>query len=258
MAVDRAPEERLGFLRSCLVEGDSAQEQRVRRSKQRALLLSILFQILIVAALVLFPLFTKGENIATRVISFPAVPYVRGSSHPRQTASQPTPRSHHPVCAICQQPNRIPTAVVTLDVDPVADPGDSNVTSIPGVPEGANIPGISPSIDSHREPPPPATHPRTAGPRRISEPVIAARLIRRVEPIYPIIGRQLGREGRVELRAIIATDGSIQALEVISGDPLFIQSALAAVREWRYQPTLLDGQPVEVDTHITVIYTLAH
>ncbi len=81
-------------------------------------------------------------------------------------------------------------------------------------------------------------------------------LIRRVEPIYPPLGIQLRREGRVELHAIISTDGSIQSLEVITGDPLFIQSALNAVREWRYRPTILDGQPIEVDTHITVVYTL--
>ena len=81
-------------------------------------------------------------------------------------------------------------------------------------------------------------------------------LIRRVEPVYPPLGIQLRRDGRVELHAIISTDGSMQSLEVISGDPLFIQSALNAVREWRYRPTILDGQPIEVDTHITVVYTL--
>jgi protein TonB len=83
-------------------------------------------------------------------------------------------------------------------------------------------------------------------------------LVRRIEPVYPHIAIQLHREGRVELHAIIATDGSIQSLEVVSGDPLLIRSALDAVREWRYRPTLLNGQPVEVDTYITVVYTLSH
>ena len=85
-----------------------------------------------------------------------------------------------------------------------------------------------------------------------------AQLIRRVEPIYPHLAKQIQREGRVELRAIISTSGTIESLEVLSGDPLFIQSALAAVREWRYRPTILNGRPIEVDTHITVIYTLSH
>jgi protein TonB len=85
-----------------------------------------------------------------------------------------------------------------------------------------------------------------------------AQLIRRVEPIYPPLAKQIQREGRVELRAIISTAGTIESLEVISGDPLLIQSALAAVREWRYRPTILNGRPIEVDTRITVIYTLSH
>jgi protein TonB len=83
-----------------------------------------------------------------------------------------------------------------------------------------------------------------------------AQLIHRVEPIYPPLAKQIQREGRVELRAIISTAGTIESLEVISGDPLFIQSALAAVREWRYRPTILNRRPIEVGTHITVIYTL--
>ena len=60
----------------------------------------------------------------------------------------------------------------------------------------------------------------------------------------------------MELHAVIATDGSVQSLEVVSGDPLFVSSALDAVRQWRYRPTYLNGQPVEIDTYITVIYTL--
>jgi protein TonB len=85
-----------------------------------------------------------------------------------------------------------------------------------------------------------------------------AMLIYRVDPIYPALARQIHKEGRVELHARIATDGSVQSLEVVGGDPLFFQSALQAVRQWRYRPTILNGQPVEIDTHITVIYTMAH
>jgi protein TonB len=60
----------------------------------------------------------------------------------------------------------------------------------------------------------------------------------------------------VELRAIIATDGTIQSLEVVKGDALFLLSASDAVSQWRYRPTVLNGQPVEIETYITVIYTL--
>jgi protein TonB len=86
--------------------------------------------------------------------------------------------------------------------------------------------------------------------------ISAAMLIHRAEPVYPTLARQIGRAGRVELRAVIATDGSIQSLQVVSGDPLFYQSALDAVRQWRYRPTVLNGEPVEIDTFISVIYNI--
>ena len=83
-----------------------------------------------------------------------------------------------------------------------------------------------------------------------------AMLIHRVEPIFPELARQTRREGTVELHAIIATDGSVSSLQFLAGDAFFAQSALDAVRQWRYKPTFLNGHPVEVDTHITVIYKL--
>lgn len=83
-------------------------------------------------------------------------------------------------------------------------------------------------------------------------------LIRRVEPVYPALARQIHREGQVELHAIISTDGTVQSLQVVSGDALFLQSATDAVRQWRYRATVLNGQPIEIETYITVIYTLQH
>jgi protein TonB len=83
-------------------------------------------------------------------------------------------------------------------------------------------------------------------------------LIRRVEPVYPVLAKQTHREGRVELRAIIGTDGNIQSLQVVSGDSLLVHSALEAVQQWRYKPTILNGKAVEIDTFITVVYTMQH
>ena len=84
----------------------------------------------------------------------------------------------------------------------------------------------------------------------------AASLVRKVEPIYPPIAKTAHISGTVVLHAIIGKDGTIQQLEVMSGHPLLQQSALDAVRQWRYQPTLLNGDPVEVDTTIDVIFSL--
>jgi protein TonB len=75
--------------------------------------------------------------------------------------------------------------------------------------------------------------------------------------VYPPLARQARIQGTVRLQAIIAKDGTIQSLEVVSGHPLLVQSALDAVRQWRYQPTLLNGEPVEVSTTVDVIFTLS-
>jgi periplasmic protein TonB len=251
------PDESSSFLRSCLVEGDSAQEARVRRNKRRALFASIVVQILFLTALVLFPLFSKGENIASRAVLVPAVPYSPGPpQHPR-TPSHPTHGSLDPRRFF--DPLHYPDRPIMHDPHPVGDPGEiSDPNNIIGDPNSGNwgtVPGGL-TGSSPQPPPPPSVHPRER--LRVSGSVIAAMLIRRIQPIYPPLAMQIRREGKVELHAIIATDGTVQSLEVVNGDPLFIQSALSAVREWRYRPTILNGQPIEVDTQITVIYTLNH
>ena len=76
--------------------------------------------------------------------------------------------------------------------------------------------------------------------------------------MYPTLAIQIHREGRVEIHAIIGTDGTMQMVQVVGGDPLFYASALEAVQRWEYKPTYLNGQPVQVDTTITVIYTMQH
>ena len=83
-----------------------------------------------------------------------------------------------------------------------------------------------------------------------------ALLTERVEPVYPPLARQTRRSGHVELHAIISEDGRIESLEMVSGDVLFEQSAMDAVRRWRYRPTILNGRPVKVDTYITVNYVM--
>jgi len=94
------------------------------------------------------------------------------------------------------------------------------------------------------------------GPLRVGGNVQAARILNRVQPVYPPLARQTRISGTVRLHAIIGKDGAITSLEVMSGHPLLQQAALDAVRQWRYQPTLLNGEPVDVDTTIDVIFSL--
>jgi protein TonB len=124
---------------------------------------------------------------------------------------------------------------------------------VPGVPDGLIQLG-----DSRQRPLPPDDGAHQVSQHRIVHVtrLDPAMLIHRVEPIYPALARQIRRGGRVELRAIIATDGSIQSLQVVGGDAMFYQSAMDAVGQWRYRATVLNGQSVEIDTYITVVYTL--
>jgi periplasmic protein TonB len=86
--------------------------------------------------------------------------------------------------------------------------------------------------------------------------VTAAVLVKKVNPEYPKKARKQHLEGTVRLHAIIAKDGSVRNLEVLSGDPLLVDAALKAVRQWRYRPTQVNGSPVEVDTTIDVTFAL--
>lgn len=99
---------------------------------------------------------------------------------------------------------------------------------------------------------PPATRIRRGG------NVTAARLVNRVQPLYPQIAREERLQGTVRLHAIIGKDGSVSRLIVLAGYCSLAKSSMDAVSKWRYSPTLLSGQPVEVDTTIDVIFSLNH
>ena len=245
-----APRKTFGSLQGCLVGGDPEQQIREQRVRRKALASSILLQASLVAALVLVPLFAKPARLITPIMT-PIPPYRHASG---QTHTTQPPRGHETnICVTCfnSHPANPPTndrrQVSNLE-QPVEElgPGDG-VPTVP-CPSCIDIPTAGPRA-------PVSEGPRET--RRVARARIdPAMLIHRVEPVYPTLARQIGRAGRVELRAVIATDGTIQALQAVSGDPLFYQSALEAVRQWRYKPTVLNGEPVEIDTFITVIYSM--
>ncbi|OYW10413.1 MAG: hypothetical protein B7X34_04585 [Acidobacteriia bacterium 12-62-4] len=137
---------------------------------------------------------------------------------------------------------------------------------LPSVSSGeahANTNGIGVSTLGTLPPPivetkPPAPPPAEPTPKRISVggTVQAARLVRQVTPAYPPLAKSARIAGTVRLEAVIGPDGSVQQLRAVSGHPLLTKAALDAVREWRYQPTLLNGRAVEVATVIDVNFVL--
>lgn len=247
-------EETLGTFRGCLIEGDSEQRKRERRFRRRALAISIALQSAAVAAVLLVPLFGKTERLVLAKDFIPLPPYHHNSS-PAHRNSSTTPRrpsSNFNLCLTCpvyhsptQRPNLDETP---QDVDPLE--GDNSIGSRGYCSGCINMPG--PADPRSRQTQEELTVPKKRLQITHLDP---AMLIHRVEPVYPPLARQTHREGRVELRAIIGTDGTIQSLQIVTSDPLFDLSARDAVQQWRYKPTILNGQPVEIDTYITVIYT---
>jgi protein TonB len=82
-------------------------------------------------------------------------------------------------------------------------------------------------------------------------------LVYRVQPSYPVLAREARIQGMVRLRAIVSKNGTIENLSVLSGHAMLVGPAIEAVRQWRYRPYLLNGEPVEVETEITVNFLLS-
>jgi TonB family protein len=239
-------------LRGCLLEGDAEQTQRERKVRRRALVTSTLLQAAVLLAVIAVPFFGKVERIALANV-MPIPPYRPYNSGVRQhTVSDPQPAgARHTFCLFCPATPAVRPAGTgndhaVGDSNPLGDPED------PGVPCTGCIDIVG------KGPIPKAPNVITARPAIVKFTHIdPAMLIERVEPVYPTLAKQTRRSGRVELHAIISVDGRIESLEVVSGDVVFLQSALDAVRRWRYRPTMLNGQAVKVDTYITVNYTMA-
>ena len=100
-----------------------------------------------------------------------------------------------------------------------------------------------------------APPPKPAGPQRVSSGTMAGQLISRPDPIYPPIAKAAHVSGAVVLRAIISKTGTIENLQVVSGPEMLRASAIDAVKRWKYKPYLLNNEPTEVDTTVTVNFT---
>jgi len=101
--------------------------------------------------------------------------------------------------------------------------------------------------------------PKIAAPQRVrvSQGVTEGLLTRKVQPAYPPLAKTARIQGDVVLNALISKNGNIENLRVMSGHPMLVTSALDAVKQWKYKPYILNGEPVEVETTITVKFTLA-
>ena len=139
-------------------------------------------------------------------------------------------------------------------------PGGVEIGERYGVPGGIlkGIPDLAPPAPVVEAAPAAVVTPPPVTPKQVmvGGRVKMARLIHQVEPLYPPLARQMRASGVVELVGIIGTNGRIRELKLLSGSPLLAHAALEAVRQWIYEPTLLNGEPVELIATISVIFRL--
>ncbi len=249
----------LGTLSQCMMDSDPETTKRSRRLRRKALGASLFLETLLVAAMLVWPLITPGvpPRLGPICNLIPLPPLgVKAPSPMRSHASSPSPRNPHPIPVdnrIIFQPPHIPAHVDGSRDDTPPVIGEPIGTGDPGVPGGTG-PGFgTPGGDGLGAVPPP---PQPTKPRKVSIGVMEASLINRVQPDYPVIAKNAHVSGEVKIRATIGTDGLVKDYVVVSGSPLLVRAALDAVRQWRYRPTKLNGEPVEVETLITVNFVL--
>jgi protein TonB len=240
----------------CLVEGDPDVSLPARRSRRKAFGLSLAIETSLLMLLVVAPLLTSVAQPEIHQILPPQLTFFGAwrAHNTAQHAARPTtalrPETPNPF-----PPSAPPVTTVDLRRD---DEPDVPILDLPG----EYVPGAIQTAQTGRTLPPvepPHVAPlvqQEKRPVKVSEGVLQAQLVSRIEPRYPSLALQTRQAGTVVLHAIISRDGRISALEVVSGSPFFVQAALDAVRQWRYRPTMLNGKPVEVETTITVVFRL--
>jgi len=232
--------------------------------KSWPVVVSFLAQSLLVCVAILIPLLTTRSLPAQQWFSVLLEP-PRPPAPAAPPAAEPQPRQAAPARiedSVFRAPTVIPekVALITDPEQPIAPAQDSGLRVVGVVPGGAPnslfLGGRAPVI---APPPPPVVQPKQpAAPQRVTVggKIQDALLVRKASPVYPPLARQARISGTVRLQAIIGVDGAIRELRVLSGHPLLVRSALDAVQQWRYRPTELNNQPVEVLTQIEVNYTL--
>jgi len=231
------------------------------RSKKRAgtTVLSFVLQILFLGVLILIPLIytealPKGQ-LSTFLVAPPPPP-----PPPPPPAAAPV-KIQKVVSEIDQgqlrTPTKIPQKVAMIKEEDTPPPSAGVAGVVGGVPggvPGGQMGGVLGGIINST----PVAVPKVATPQkvRVSQGVTQGLLIHKVQPTYPPLARQARIQGSVVLQADISKNGTIENLHVISGHPMLTGAALEAVKQWRYKPYILNGEPVEVETQVTVNFTL--
>src|SRR5277367_4263128 len=222
--------------------------------------LSFVFQMVLVGILVLIPLLFTEALPKTQLMTFLVAP-------------PPPPPPPPPAAAVVKivkvvqtdivngelkAPTKIPKKIEMIKEDEAPPPAMASTGVVGGVPggvPGGSMGGVIGSVLSST----PVAVPKIAVPQRVrvSAGVTSGLLVKRIQPNYPPLARQARIQGVVVLQAQISKEGSIENLQLISGHPMLAPAAIEAVKQWKYKPYLLNGEPVEVETQVQVNFTLS-
>ncbi len=223
--------------------------------------LAFIFQAVLIGVLVLVPLLFTEALPKTQLMTFLVAP--------PPPPPPPPPPAATPIKVVKQvqtdiingqlrTPTKIPEKVQMIKEEEAPPPVTSMAGVVGGVPggvPGGQMGGVIGGIISST----PVAVPKVATPQRVrvSQGVTQGLLVRRVQPSYPPLARQARIQGTVVLQAEISKEGAIQNLRLISGHPMLTGAAIDAVKQWKYKPYFLNGEPVEVETTITVNFSLS-
>jgi periplasmic protein TonB len=232
---------------------------RLKTKRGRTTTFAIILEIVAIGIMVLLPLiFTEAlpkQQLMTFLVAPPPPP-------------PPPPPAAAPVKIVKQiqtdivngalrTPTKIPQKVQMIKEDeaPPQMAASGVVGGVPGGIPGGQMGGVIGGIISST----PVAVPKVATPQRVrvSAGVTSGLLVKRIQPNYPPLARQARIQGTVVLHAVISKEGAIENLTLVSGHPMLAPAAIDAVKQWRYKPYLLNGEPVEVDTEVQVNFTLA-
>jgi protein TonB len=233
---------------------------RLKTKRGMTTTISFILQIGILIVMILIPLIFTEALPRTQLMTFLVAP---------PPPPPPPPPAAAPVKVVRQiqtdivngqlrTPTKIPQKVQMIKEDEAPPPVMATsgvVGGVPGGVPGGQMGGVIGGIISST----PVAVPKVATPQRVrvSQGVSTGLLIRKVNPNYPPLARQARIQGTVVLQAEISKSGDIQNLRLISGHPMLAPSAIEAVKQWKYKPYLLNGEPVEVETTVQVNFTLS-
>ena len=219
-------------------------------------LISFALQALAVGCLLVLPLFYT-DGLPRLAMLVPLLAPAPPSAAPSQPRPNPLSNAQSNLMGnrLIRPPQIPPTVTVLAETSPplpMVDPNAVGVRHGIGDPNGRGT-VLDSVVNSDLVLPPP--------PQAVHHPAVSrmmeGNMIHRVQPDYPLLARQVRVQGQVVLRAMISREGAIENLQVLSGHPMLVQAAVDAVRQWRYRPYVLNGEPVEVETQVTVNFVLS-